>query len=243
MFTSLKRLMVVLTTIAALLIGAMAPVAAQDAEVVDVEAEEVADRDIEKLRLRCRGRINAEGTPGVHCVWTRPTVETAALLTLQRRGADDTGWSTVYESENLSDRRTFDGTGEPGVRYRYRVVVTDAAGENVARSRSNAAHVPNPQWDILQMRCTALIIDGENQASCEWTASDEATSYELWRIVNRNSRELVGTYGADELQAIDTDLADDTVLVRYAVLGLDDEDEMVARSRVRRVRFPVADAA
>lgn len=236
MFRTFRRLLVVLTASIAVLAGSIAPAAAQD--VVDAEAEAVAENDVEKLRLRCRSRLTTDGTPGVYCRWSVPTSEDAAVVALQRNGGD--GWATIHETDELDARRHLDTTGEPGSRYRFRVVALDADGERVARSRIARATVLDPQFDFLRLSCVAIDLDNPT-ASCEWTASDEATSYELWRIVNRDSRELVGTFGSDELGAIDDQLGEDTALVRYAVLGKNDADELVARSKVRRVRFPVAE--
>ncbi len=236
MFRTFTRLIVILTTTLAMLVGSLTPVAAQDA--VEAEPEVVAENDLEKLRLRCRGRLAAGGTPGVYCRWSVPTSEDAASVALLRDGGD--GWTTIHETEDLEARRHFDTTGEPGVRYRFRVVALDEDGNRVAKSRISRANVPNPQFDFLRLSCVAVDLESPT-ASCEWSSSDEATSYELWRIVNRDSRELVGTFGPDELAALDDQLGDDTVLVKYAVLGKNDADELVARSKVRRVRFPVAE--
>lgn len=236
MFRTFTRLFVVLTTTLAVLVGSLTPVAAQD--VVEADPEAVAENDLEKLRLRCRGRLASDGTPGVYCRWSVPTSDDAASVALLRNGGD--GWTTIHETDDLEARRHFDTTGEPGVRYRFRVVALDEDGNRVARSRIARANVPNPQFDFLRLSCVAIDLDTPT-ASCEWSGSDEATSYELWRIVNRDSRELVGTFGADEFGAIDDQLGDDTVLVKYAVIGKDDNDELVARSKVRRVRFPVAE--
>lgn len=236
MFRTITRLFVVLTTTLAVLVGSLTPVAAQD--VVGAEPEAVAENDLEKLRLRCRGRLAADGTPGVYCRWSVPTSDDAASVALLRNGGD--GWTTIHETDDLEARRHFDTTGEPGVRYRFRVVALDEDGNRVARSRAARANVPNPQFDFLRLSCVATDLVSPT-ASCEWSGSDEATSYELWRIVNRDSRELVGTFGADELATIDDQLGDDTVLVKYAVIGKNDSDDLVARSKVRRVRFPAAE--
>lgn len=90
--------------------------------------------------------------------------------------------------------------------------------------------------DVLSIGCKGEVREGNKVAGCRWSSSDNARAYQLWRIVNRGHRELVGTYDNTTNIARD-DVPDDAVLVRYAVLALGKDGEIVGRSRVARVRF------
>lgn len=90
---------------------------------------------------------------------------------------------------------------------------------------------------VLSLGCKGGESDANGQvAGCRWSSTDNARAYQLWRIVDRGHRELVGTYDNTTTVARD-DVPDDAVLVRYAVIALDSEGEIVGRSRVQRVRF------
>jgi hypothetical protein len=90
---------------------------------------------------------------------------------------------------------------------------------------------------VLSIGCKGETTEAGNQiAACRWSSADNARAYQLWRIVDRGHRELVGTYGSDTNVARD-DVPDDAVLVRYAVIALDADGEIIGRSRVTRVRF------
>ena len=90
---------------------------------------------------------------------------------------------------------------------------------------------------VLSLGCTGGASDANGKvAGCRWSNTDNARAYQLWRIVDRGHRELVGTYDNTTTVARD-DVPDDAVLVRYAVIALDSEGEIVGRSRVQRVRF------
>jgi len=90
--------------------------------------------------------------------------------------------------------------------------------------------------DVLSIGCKGAVREGNKVAACRWSSSDDARAYQLWRIVNRGHRELVGTYDNTTNIARD-DVPEDAVLVRYAVIALGKDGEIVGRSRVARVRF------
>ena len=97
-----------------------------------------------------------------------------------------------------------------------------------------------PKVDVLSLGCEGRR-EGENLgAVCRWSAADEVRAYQLWRIIDRGERELVGTFDNTTTIARD-DVPDDARVVRYAVLGLDGDREIVARSRVVRIRFRQTD--
>jgi hypothetical protein len=94
--------------------------------------------------------------------------------------------------------------------------------------------------DVLSIGCRGVTRDGNQMAGCRWGQTDQARAYQLWRIVDRGHRELVGTYDNTTNVARD-DVPDDAALVRYAVIALGVEGEIVGRSRVARVRFRATD--
>lgn len=277
MHRPLRRMLIVMVTAAAVMIGSIAPVGATTTDqAVDLAPTRpvIDDRPvplpepipvpspIELLKLRCRGVTDRDAMPGVLCKWTRPTVDTAKVLVLERNSGE--GFEPIWRTDNLRRRRYFDTKVEPGQRYRYRVRVYDAREHLVAASRANGAGVPLPDFEIMKLRCVGAIVPGPDVlsasdlaasdatdirpipypgrkvAKCEWSAVDgDVRGYQLWRIVNRGHREHVGTYQA--LQARDW-LPADAHLVRYAVLALDHEGHIIGRSRVAKVHFPVIDA-
>ena len=98
-----------------------------------------------------------------------------------------------------------------------------------------------PDIAVLKLECEGRRgDDGSLGAVCRWSSADTVRAYQLWRIVDRGHRELVGTYDSTTNIARD-DVPDDARLVRYAVLGLNGDRKIVARSRVEQVRFRQAE--
>ncbi len=116
--------------------------------------------------------------------------------------------------------------------------------ETVRVRRDVRPHVrPDVRPDIvvLSLGCDARRDDtGNLGAACRWSTTDTARGYQLWRIVDRGHRELIGTYNAETNVARD-DAPDDAHLVRYAVLALDADGDIIGRSRVVPVRFRQVD--
>ncbi|MEM9467448.1 MAG: hypothetical protein AAGA90_18890 [Actinomycetota bacterium] len=94
--------------------------------------------------------------------------------------------------------------------------------------------------DPIALHCRGEIGDDGAVAGCRWrTASTEVATFQLWRLelrVDDAARVLVAEVGADTTSAVDTGVTAGSAYL-YAVLGLDDSGEIVARSRVDRVRF------
>jgi hypothetical protein len=98
-----------------------------------------------------------------------------------------------------------------------------------------------PDIAVLNLECEGRRSDDGNLgAVCRWSSTDIIRAYQLWRIVNRGHRELVGSYD-NSTNIVRDDVPDDAHLVRYAVLGLNGDREIVARSRVEHVRFRQAE--
>jgi hypothetical protein len=94
-----------------------------------------------------------------------------------------------------------------------------------------------PDVKVLSLGCEGHTADdGNKTARCRWSSTENVRAYQLWRIVDRGHRELVGSYGNDTNIARD-DVSDDAVLVRYAVIALNADGNIIGRSRVVRVRF------
>lgn len=119
-------------------------------------------------------------------------------------------------------------------------VVAPASATTVERApaRDMVEPVDRPtDIAVLSLGCKGGESDTNGKvAGCRWSSTDTARAYQLWRIVDRGHRELVGTYDNSITVARD-DVPDDAVLVRYAVIALDSEGEIVGRSRVQRVQF------
>lgn len=247
MHRPLHKTLVAAATIAMLLLGLIAPASAQAVDKVDNTEVEQADPSdpndrVKHLRLRCRGKIGRADQQLVRCKWSQPKDTNASYTVVERIGGDSDAWTPILRTENVRRHRYLDKSIAAGVRYRYRIRVYDSNDNLVAASRSRSAGVPAPGVEILKISCKGAVDDGgDKTAGCEWSASEDARGYQLWRIVNRNHRDLVGTYGADVQSVRDIDVPDDTKVVRYAVLALDGDGEIIGRSRVAKVRFPKTD--
>ena len=105
-----------------------------------------------------------------------------------------------------------------------------------AREIAEPIELPTPITP-LSLGCEGGESDANGHvAACRWSTTEDARAYQLWRIVDRGDRELVGTF--DNLTSIARDdVPNDAVLVRYAVIALDGDGEIVGQSRVQRVRF------
>ncbi|MEE9414700.1 MAG: hypothetical protein V3V01_05395 [Acidimicrobiales bacterium] len=240
MHRPLPKVLIAAATITMVFFGLITPVSAQDATAVDNTEIRQADPsdEVQHLRLRCRGKIGRSDQPLVRCKWSRPKSPSAAVTVVERIGGDSDSWTPIYRTENIKRHRFVDKSIDAGVRYRYRVRVYDSADHLVAASRSRSAGVPAPGIDVLKIACKGAVSDsGDKTAGCEWSPSENARSYQLWRIVNRNHRDLVASVGADVQTVRDIDVPDDAKVVRYAVLALDADGEIIGRSRVAKVRF------
>ena len=98
-----------------------------------------------------------------------------------------------------------------------------------------------PEIEALSLGCQARRdADGNLGAACRWSTTDTARGYQLWRLVDRGHRELVGTYDAETNVARD-DVPNDARLARYTVLALDGDGDIIGRSRFVGVRFGQVD--
>ncbi len=225
-----------------------APIAVQrptDVRPVDDQPTDVrpdvrpdVDRPIETLRLACNGRMADNGRAGVACEWSETTHRTAAGYALIRTNGDTR--TTVFTTRDLATTVAIDSNIRLGVTYGYSILVLDANGATVGKGGPVRAGVKapdtDPELEVLTMKCEAA--DEVVAAHCEWrpTTSRTAVGYQLWRIVNRGEREMVWRGGLDHTAARDS-LPDDTVLVRYAVLAVDKDGEVVGQSRPFALRF------
>lgn len=120
------------------------------------------------------------------------------------------------------------------------VSAQDAAPTTATEARQDVrpdVRPDRPHIMAISLGCAARSDDtGNLGAACRWSAIDSARGYQLWRIVDRGHRELVGTYDSETNVARD-DVPDDARLVRYVVLALDGDGDIIGRSRVARVRF------
>lgn len=124
---------------------------------------------------------------------------------------------------------------DPGA-VRQPVALDVAESPHTAPRPIDVRPVDESDLDVISLRCEAA--DAAVAARCAWrpTNSEAAIGYQLWRIVDRGDRELVWRGGLDETSARDA-LPADTTIVRYAVLAVDEEGEVVGQSRPATLRF------
>jgi hypothetical protein len=129
-------------------------------------------------------------------------------------------------------------------------LVAPASADTIVRDVERPVRVERPDRvdrptdvAVLSIGCHGRTTDDGNKAArCRWSSTENVRAYQLWRIVDRGHRELVGTYNNDTNVARN-DVPDDAVLVRYAVVALDADGDIIGRSRLARVRFRQHDGA
>jgi hypothetical protein len=207
-----------------------------DARPTDVRPD--VEPPMETLRLACHGRMADNGRAGVACEWSKTTSRAAAGYALVRTDGDTR--TTVFTTRDLATTVAVDTNIRIGVTYGYSVLVLDENGRTIGRGGPVRAGVkapdPDPEIEVLTMHCEAA--DHVLAARCEWrtATSRAAVGYQLWRIVNRGEREQVWRGGLDHTAARDV-LPDDTIVVRYAVLAVDKNGDVVGQSRPVALRF------
>lgn len=123
------------------------------------------------------------------------------------------------------------------------VLPAGAVDEAPAPTRASAAEVDaqpvvrpidRPVLDVIPISCEA---EGAT-VGCSWraTTAESAVGYQLWRIVDRGEREYVWRGGLDVTAARDAVPAD-AVVVRYAVLAVDADGNVVGQSRPVTLRL------
>jgi hypothetical protein len=98
---------------------------------------------------------------------------------------------------------------------------------------------PHRDFEVLRMVCR--VADGSPDDTrihigCRWRAAknERVAGYQLWRIVDRDGREMVARGGLDMLGARDV-VSAKASLVRYAVIAVDENGRRVGQSRVQRI--------
>lgn len=102
---------------------------------------------------------------------------------------------------------------------------------------------PARDLEVLSLHCA--IADGGDAATddatrihvgCRWRAANHprAAGYQLWRIVDRDHRELVARGGLDMTGARDV-VSSQAHVVRYAVVAVDADGRRVGQSRVQKL--------
>ncbi len=207
-----------------------------DVRPTDVRPE--IERPLEALRLACHGRLSDAGRAAVACEWSPTTRDAAAGYTLIRSNGDTR--TTVMSTRDLGVTTAIDTDIRLDVAYTYAVLVLDANGTTIGQggpvTAGVRAHEPDPGIEALTIECAAA--DDAHAARCHWreATNRNAAGYQLWRIVNRGERELVHRGGLDQTSVADR-LPRNTKLVRYAVLAVDVDGEIVGQSRPFTLRF------
>lgn len=138
----------------------------------------------------------------------------------------------------------FAGPASAGQRPTVDAVPVDAAPVEVKPTDVRPQDRPTDRehdLEVLQLSCRLSdrsTDDARAHVGCEWRASTSrhATGYQLWRIVDRRERELVGRFGLDTLGARDV-LPAGAEVVRFAVLAVNENGRVVGQSRVQRVEL------
>jgi hypothetical protein len=180
--------------------------------------------------MRCGGGDGA--APEITCRWRARTAGAAGFVVVR---ADAEGRSVVYRSDDLTQRTFTDTAVEFDTRYRYRLILVDADGDRVGRSRVATAIVRSEQPELLGLTCDGTDTD-PIAVTCTWDTpeSTDAESVQLWRITRGSPRVLVTTVTTDQTTA-DDELPAGVERARYAVIARDADGVIVARSRAVRL--------
>ncbi|RZV41671.1 MAG: hypothetical protein EX269_15975, partial [Acidimicrobiales bacterium] len=206
-----------------------------DIRPIDVRPEILpAPRPIQLLKLECGHLADVDGK-AAGCKWSESNQAHAYQLwvIVNRQARELVG---TYNASTLSAK---DRLPEDTHVARYAVVALDKSRTIVGRSRLVSVTFKNepPAIDELKIECEKIDTDARKAARCDWSGSDQARGYQLWRLVNRGHRELVGTFNNETFSARNA-LPDDTFVVRYAVLAIGTKGQIVGRSRVATLTFP-----
>lgn len=90
---------------------------------------------------------------------------------------------------------------------------------------------------VVALHCAARTTDAASAVGCEWRSDTDVRSWQLWNLQVRpthGNRNLVAEVGADSDRFVDRNV-DAPARYLYAVLGLDGDGEIIARSRVQVV--------
>ena len=92
--------------------------------------------------------------------------------------------------------------------------------------------------EVIKLRCRGHVADTGPVTNCAWrTDAPDVATFQLWRLqldVDDAARVLVTEVGVDTHAAADTGVVAPAIYL-YAVLGLDADGQVVARSRADRV--------
>ncbi len=242
----MKRLTLISSVAMALVIAVPMAVTASAAEAEPPSEAEPAlvDSRLEPIRLRC-GVRSADAGQFVGCEWSQPTSATAVAVKLYRFDpAVDPHRQVVYRSGDLSQTHFRDIEVRPGHRYVYALVVFDANGRVVGRSRAEWVRVPqvaDPDLEVLRLTCR--LGDANAWIGCEWShpTSRDAAVVSLWRSVDGGERVLVERFRPAGPNTYREAVPAGAHRVTYTVIATNDGDRIVARSRPETVGIPHPD--
>jgi Ni/Co efflux regulator RcnB len=121
----------------------------------------------------------------------------------------------------------------------------DAPIRDTHRQRRDVPARPDRVRDIpdvdavVELSCGPRVTDDAAAVKCEWRAGDDlqVRAWQLWNLQVRpekGTRNLVAELGADVVSYTDTEVSVPAAYL-YAVLGLDGNGEIIARSRLQSV--------
>lgn len=206
--------------------------------------DRVTDRvtDVEVIRLDCRVRTTDAGQV-VRCEWSEPQARAAAGIKLYRLDpAIDDHRRLIYRSGDLAQTTFTDSHVRQGHKYAYGVVVVDANGRVVGRSRAEWVRVPVIN-DVELLRLDCELGPQREAVGCEWSRPQTRDAYvvSLWRSVNGGERELVERFRPTGPNAYRDPVPAGATHITYAVIATSETDRIVARSRPDTVRIPTVD--
>ena len=230
------------TAVAAIALTSVMPAVA--AAGSDQVSDSVNDRvtDIEAIRLNCRVRAT-DADQVVRCEWSEPQARAAAGVKLYRLDpAVDDHRRLIYRSGDLSQTTFTDAHVRQGHKYAYGIVVVDANGRVVGRSRAEWVRVPVIH-DVEVLRLACELGPQREAVGCEWSTPQTRDTYvvSLWRSVNDGERELVERFRPAGPNTYRDRVPAGATHVTYVVIATSETDRIVARSRPDTVRIPTID--
>jgi hypothetical protein len=205
--------------------------------------DRAAATDIEVIRLDCTVRV-ADSGPVVRCDWSEPQASAAAAVRLFRLDPAVDAHRRLVHRTGVPGRTGFTDTDvRPGHRYAYAIVVVNADGRVVGRSRADRVRVPRARdVEALGLRCA---IGPAGQAVvCEWSrpTSRDASVVTLWRMVDRGRREVVGRFRPSGPNVYRDLVPAGAKQITSGVVATDRSGVAIGRSRPTTVRIPMVDA-
>jgi hypothetical protein len=194
---------------------------------------------VEVLRLAC-GPDFVNGERGVLCQWSEAANPRTRGYKLFRIA--DGSPREVVTTVGLNGRLgSFDTDVEAPSLLVYVVTSVNRSGRLIGQSAPVQVQF-GQAIEQLRMACTQDFVNGESGVLCRWSESTqpEVRGYLLYRIVDRDQREVIARLGLDERNAFFDTAVTPGARLTYGVVAVDGAGSVVAAGGPQQLTWPAA---